>query len=211
MLIGYARVSTHEQNLDMQLDALKQAGCEKTFTDKISTLKAERKGLQEALEFLRPGDVLVVWKLDRLGRTLRQLIELVASFNQKGIGFKSLKETIDTTTSTGKLVFHIFAALAEFERDIIHERTRAGLDAARARGRTGGRPKALNPKQAAQAKSLYESRKHSIKDICDTLGISRGTLYKYIPEESKRQERGGQPVTTGEPRGGVRIRLRYKR
>ncbi len=211
MLIGYARVSTHEQNLDMQLDALKQAGCEKTFTDKISTLKAERKGLQEALEFLRPGDVLVVWKLDRLGRTLRQLIELVASFNQKGIGFKSLKETIDTTTSTGKLVFHIFAALAEFERDIIHERTRAGLDAARARGRTGGRPKALNTKQAALAKSLYESGEHSIQDICDTLGISRGTLYKYIPEESKRQERGGQPVKTGEPRGGVRVRLRYKR
>jgi len=180
MLIGYARVSTHEQNLDLQLDALKQTGCEKIFTDKISTRKAERKGLQEALEFVRPGDVLVVWKLDRLGRTLKQLIELVTSFDQQGIGFKSLKETIDTTTSTGRLVFHIFASLAEFERDIIQERTRAGLDAARARGRTGGRPKALSPKQAALAKSLYESREHSIKDICDTLGISRGTLYKYV-------------------------------
>ena len=134
MLIGYARVSTHEQNLDLQIDALKVVGCEKIFTDKISTLKAERKGLQEALDFLRPGDVLVVWKLDRLGRTLKQLIELIAMFNQKGIGFKSLKETIDTTTSTGKLVFHIFAALAEFERDIIRERTNAGLQAARARG-----------------------------------------------------------------------------
>lgn len=188
MQIGYARVSTHEQNLDMQIDALKQAGCDKIFTDKISSLKQERKGLQEALEFLRPGDVLVVWKLDRLGRTLKQLIELVAMFNQKEIGFKSLKETIDTTTSTGKLVFHIFAALAEFERDIIHERTRAGLDAARARGRVGGRPKALTPKQAALAQSLYESRKHgvaqhSIQEICDTLGISRGTLYKYVREQ----------------------------
>lgn len=180
MLIGYARVSTHEQNLDLQLDALKQAGCDRIFTDKISTRKAERKGLQDALEFVRPGDVLVVWKLDRLGRTLKQLIELVMSFDQQGIGFKSLKETIDTTSSTGRLVFHIFASLAEFERDIIQERTRAGLDAARARGRTGGRPKALNPKQAAQAKLLYESREHSIKDICDTLGISRGTLYKYV-------------------------------
>src|SRR2546423_8025219 len=167
MLIGYARVSKNEQNLDLQIDALKAAGCEKIFHDKITSLKEERKGLDEALAFLRPGDVLVVWKLDRLGRTLRHLIDLIAMFNQKGIGFKSLKETIDTTTSTGKLVFHIFAALAEFERDIIHERTQAGLDAARARGRRGGRPKALSPKQAALAQSLYDSKEHSIQDICD--------------------------------------------
>ena len=158
MLIGYARVSTHEQNLDMQTDALKAAGCTKVFTDKISTLKEERKGLNEALEYLRSGDVLVVWKLDRLGRTLKQLIELVAMFNQKGIGFKSLKETIDTTTSTGKLVFHIFAALAEFERDIIHERTNAGLEAARARGKNGGRPKSLPPREVQALKKLYESK-----------------------------------------------------
>lgn len=190
MLIGYARVSTHEQNLDLQLDALKQAGCQKIFTDKISTLKAERKGLDEALTFLRPGDVLVVWKLDRLGRTLKQLIELVAMFNQKGIGFKSLKETIDTTTSTGKLVFHIFAALAEFERDIIHERTRAGLEAARARGRRGGRPKALTPKQAALAQSLYDSKEHSIQDICDTLHVARGTLYRYVEKETVKVGQG---------------------
>jgi DNA invertase Pin-like site-specific DNA recombinase len=186
MLIGYARVSTHEQNLDMQIDALKAAGCQKIFTDKISTLKAERKGLDEALSFLRPGDVLVVWKLDRLGRTLKQLIELVALFNQKGIGFKSLKETIDTTTSTGKLVFHFFAALAEFERDIIHERTRAGLEAARARGRRGGRPKALTPKQEALAQSLYDSKEHSIQDICDTLHIVKSTLYRYIKHGEKQ-------------------------
>ncbi len=135
----------------MQIDALRAAGCEKVFTDKISTLKVERKGLQEALEFLRSGDVLVVWKLDRLGRTLKQLIELIASFDEKGIGFKSLKETIDTTTSTGKLVFHIFAALAEFERDIIHERTRAGLEAASQRqsrwATEGAEPKASNARQ----------------------------------------------------------------
>src|SRR6266851_1863285 len=152
MLIGYARVSKHEQNLDLQLDALKAAGCEKIFTDKITSLKEERKGLNEALAFVRSGDVLVVWKLDRLGRTLRHLIDLVAEFNKKGIGFKSLKETIDTTTSTGKLVFHFFGALAEFERDIIHERTRAGLEAARARGRSGGRPKSLPPQQVQALK-----------------------------------------------------------
>src|SRR6266571_2998870 len=175
MLIGYARVSKHEQNLDLQLDALKAAGCEKIFKDKISTLKEERKGLQEALDFLRPGDVLVVWKLDRLGRTLKQLIELVAMFNQKGIGFKSLKETIDTTTSTGKLVFHIFAALAEFERDIIHERTRAGLEAARARGRSGGRPKiqTKDPRKIALAKQLYADGHMQVQEICDTLHIGK--------------------------------------
>jgi|SRR5947209_5889116 len=187
MLIGYARVSTHEQHLDLQIDALKAAGCQKIFTDKISTLKAERKGLDEALAFLRPGDGLVVWKLDRLGRTLKQLIELVALFNQKGIGFKSLKETIDTTTSTGKLVFHVFAALAEFERDIIHERTRAGLEAARARGRSGGRPKIqdTDPKRIALAKSLYTAKDRPVKEICETLHISKSTLYRYVKVERK--------------------------
>src|SRR6266700_2886859 len=166
MLIGYARVSKNEQNLDLQLDALKAAGCEKIFHDKITSLKEERKGLDEALAFLRPGDALVVWKLDRLGRTLRHLIDLIATFNQKGIGFKSLKETIDTTTSTGKLVFHIFGALAEFERDIIHERTNAGLEAARARGRNGGRPKSLPPQKIALARKLYGEKKTTVKDIC---------------------------------------------
>ncbi len=185
MLIGYARVSTHEQNLDLQLDALKAVGCSKIFTDKISTLKEERKGLQEALDYVRPGDVLVVWKLDRLGRTLKQLIELVALLNKKGIGFKSLKETIDTTTSTGKLVFHIFAALAEFERDIIHERTRAGLDAARARGRSGGAPKSLSPQQVQALKKLYESKTMPVSQICSMFHIGRTTLYRYVNEEQK--------------------------
>jgi DNA invertase Pin-like site-specific DNA recombinase len=188
MLIGYARVSTHEQNLDLQIDALTAAGCEKIFTDKISTLKEERQGLQEALDFLRPGDVLVVWKLDRLGRTLKQLIELIATFEQKGIGFKCLKEIIDTTSSTGKLVFHIFASLAEFERDIIHERTRAGLAAARARGRLGGRPKlqTKDPKKIALARKLYAERNMPVQEICDTLHIGRSTLYRYIQDELAR-------------------------
>ena len=190
MRVGYARVSKHEQNLDLQLDALKAAGCEKIFTDKISTLKEERKGLNEALAFLRPGDVLVVWKLDRLGRTLKELIALVELFNQKGIGFMSLKETIDTTTSTGKLVFHIFAALAEFERDIIHERTRAGLDAARARGKRGGRPKTVNNKKIKAMLELYTSKQHTVPEICQMLGISKSTLYRHVKPE--------QPVAAAE-------------
>ncbi len=180
MLIGYARVSTQDQTLDLQTDALKQAGCEKIFTDKTSSAKTEREGLQDALDHLRAGDTLVVWRLDRLGRTLKQLIELINELHTKGIGFKSIREYIDTTTSTGKLTFHIFASLAEFERDIIRERTNAGLQAARARGRQGGRPKALTPRQVALAQSLYDSREHSIQDICDTLHISRGTLYRNI-------------------------------
>lgn len=180
MLIGYARISTQEQTLDLQLDALHRTGCEQLYTDTASGAKTERKGLQDALDHLRAGDTLIVWRLDRLGRTLKQLIELINDFNARGIGFKSLQENIDTTTSGGKLVFHIFGALAEFERDIIRERTHAGLQAARSRGRVGGRPKALNPKKAALAKSLYESKEHSIKDICETLGISRATLYKYV-------------------------------
>ncbi len=180
MLIGYARVSTHDQTLNLQLDALKLAGCEKTYTDTASGAKTEREGLQDALDHLRTGDTLVVWRLDRLGRTLKQLIELINEFNSQGIGFKSLQENIDTTTSGGKLIFHIFGALAEFERDMIRERTNAGLQAARARGRQGGRPKALTPKQVALAQSLYDSREHPIQDICDTLGISKGTLYKYL-------------------------------
>src|SRR6266581_716100 len=193
MLIGYARVSTHEQNLDLQIDALKAAGCQKIFTDKISTLKAERKGLDEALSFLRPSDVLVVWKLDRLGRTLTQLIELVAVFNKRGIGFKSLKETIDTTTSTGKLIFHIFAALAEFERDINHERTQAGLDAARARGHYGGRPKTLSNKKAEQLRSLYNDpiKKYSISDLCQMFGVSKTSLYRYIKPEQAQSPTAG--------------------
>src|SRR3954464_12002284 len=147
MLIGYARVSTDDQNLDLQRDALKKAQCEQIFTDTVSGTKARRPGLEEALSHLRARDTLVVWRLDRLGRSLRHLIDTVTDLQERGIGFKSLQENIDTTTSGGKLVFHIFGALAEFEREIIRERTQAGLQAAWARGRNGGRPQKLTDKQ----------------------------------------------------------------
>src|SRR5574339_852726 len=143
MLVGYARVSTLEQTLALQQDALTKAGCERLFTDTASGSQAVRPGLEEALAYVRPGDTLVVWRLDRLGRSLRHLIDTIALLQERGIGFRSLPEQLATTTSGGKLVFHVFGALAEFERDLIRERTQAGLLAARARGRLGGRPKAL--------------------------------------------------------------------
>jgi DNA invertase Pin-like site-specific DNA recombinase len=180
MLIGYARVSTSDQTLNLQKDALEKAGCDKIFTDMASGSKAERIGLDQAVSYVRKGDTLVVWRLDRLGRSLPHLIETITSLNNRGIGFKSITESIDTTTSGGKLIFHIFGALAEFERDIIRERTHAGLTAARARGRLGGRPKALNPKKAQQAQTLYNDKKHTIDEICRTLNISRATLYRYV-------------------------------
>src|SRR5512147_2003334 len=180
MLIGYARVSTTDQTLDLQEDALQKAGCDKIFTDTASGAKAERTGLDEALNYVRAGDTLVVWRLDRLGRSLKHLIETITGLNNRKIGFKSITESIDTTTSGGKLVFHIFGALAEFERDIIRERTQAGLTAARARGRKGGRPKALTPKKAQQALTLYNAKNHTINEICWTLNISRATLYRSI-------------------------------
>ena len=179
MLIGYARVSTDDQNLDLQRDALQKAGCEQIFTDTVSGTKAERKGLTDALSHLRSGDTLVVWRLDRLGRSLRHLIDTVTALQERGIGFKSLRESIDTTTSGGKLVFHIFGALAEFEREIIKERTRAGLTAARSRGKTGGRPKALTEKQVDMLSNLAADKDRSVEEICKTLGISRTTFYRY--------------------------------
>ena len=181
MLIGYARVSTHDQNLDLQLDALTKAGCDEAhiYTDTMSGAKAEREGLETALSHLRAGDTLVVWRLDRLGRTLKQLIELINDFNAHNVGFMSIQEHIDTTTSGGKLVFHIFGALAEFEREVIRERTNAGLKAARARGRLGGRPKALDTKKATQLKAMYKGGA-PIADILDLFKISRATLYKYV-------------------------------
>jgi DNA invertase Pin-like site-specific DNA recombinase len=181
-LIGYASVSTQDQHLRLQLDALKTAGCIKTFTDTVSGAKAERKGLEEALNFLREGDILVVWRLDRLGCSLKDLIEGLTELHSRNIGFKSLTESIDTTTSGGKLIFHIFGALAEFERDIIRERTHAGLTAARARGKKGGRPKSsLNEEKRFQlAKQMYETQKIPVGDICQSLHIPRSTFYKYM-------------------------------
>jgi DNA invertase Pin-like site-specific DNA recombinase len=194
MLIGYARVSTNEQTLALQSDALTKAGCSRVFTDTASGVAPSRAGLAEALHFARDGDVLVVWRLDRLGRSLKHLIETVTTLERQGIGFKSLMENIDTTTSGGKLVFHIFGALAEFERDINRERTRAGLEAARARGRNGGRPKAAmlnDPRKVAMAQALYNEKTNSIADICRTLRISRSTLYRYITPAQRAIEQTG--------------------
>jgi len=183
MLIGYARVSTDDQNLNLQRDALEKAGCDKIFTDQVSGTKAKRPGLEQALSHLRAGDTLVVWRLDRLGRSLRHLIDTITDLQERGIGFKSLTESIDTTTSGGRLVFNIFASLAEFEREIIRERTQAGLQAARARGRSGGRRKALTDKQVQQLKQLAADPNNSVEEMCKTFGISRMTYYRYVKSE----------------------------
>src|SRR6266566_6254038 len=186
MLIGYARVSTQDQTLHLQMDALEKIGCDKIYADTISGSATERKGLDEALAYVRAGDTLVVWKLDRLGRSLKHLIETISNLNNRNIGFQSITENIDSTTSDGKLIFHIFGALAEFERDIIRERTNAGLQAARARGRLGGRPKALTDKKQSMAQALYNDKSNSIADICKTLNISRATLYRYIQAQKQK-------------------------
>jgi len=185
MLVGYARVSTPDQNLALQRDALQQAGCDRLFADVASGVQTERPGLVDALAFLRTGDSLVVWKLDRLGRSLKDLIEQVATLQARQIGLRSLQENIDTTTSGGKLIFHVFGALAEFERDLIRERTQAGLQAARARGHRGGRPKVMDARKAALAQSLYRDRHYSPREICAILKISKTTLYRYLPREAK--------------------------
>ena len=186
MLIGYARISTHLQNLDLQKDALTKAGCEKIFVDEVSGAKAARPGLEQAMEMLREGDSLVVWRLDRLGRSLRHLIELVGQFDERKIGLKSLQESIDTSSSGGKLIFHMFGALAEFEHNLIQERTKAGLVAARARGRTGGRPPKLDEKQRKVVIQLYKERQQSVDEICRAMGISKQTLYSYVQAGSPR-------------------------
>jgi DNA invertase Pin-like site-specific DNA recombinase len=180
MRIGYARVSTSEQKLDLQMDALHTAGCERLFSDTVSGAKAERPGLAQALSACRTGDTLVVWKLDRLGRSLPHLVQTVHDLDARGVGFQSLRENIDTVSSGGRLVFHLFAALAEFERDLIRERTNAGLSAARARGRNGGRPRGVNQVKQKAALALQKDPTHSIREICQIVGISRNTYYKYI-------------------------------
>lgn len=172
----------------MQKHGLKQAGCEKIFTDIASGAKTDRPGLDNAFNHLRAGDILVVWKLDRLGRSLQHLIEMIKSLQEKKIGFQSLQENIDTTTSGGKLIFHMFSALAEFERDVIRERTKAGLVAARARGRFGGRPALLGAKQIQRLKKLYDARKNTVEEICRIFSISRPTFYNYINQASNKQK-----------------------
>ena len=181
MLIGYARVSTSDQNPALQVDALERAGCERIFVDEgVSGSKKSRPELDKCLDHVRSGDSLVVWKLDRLGRSLPHLLEVVGDLEGRGIQFKSLQETIDTSTPGGKLVFHVFCSLAEFERDLIRERTNAGLAAARARGRHGGRPSVLKPEQVKMGKALAQSREVPIADICKQLGCSRATYYRQI-------------------------------
>lgn len=179
-LIGYARVSTADQNPALQIDALRDAGCERIFADAASGARADRPELAHALDHLRESDTLVVWRLDRLGRSLPHLIETVGELQARGVAFRSLHEQIDTATPTGRLTFHIFGALAEFERDLIRERTQAGLAAARARGRLGGRPAALTKEAASVARQMYDSREHTVQTIADTLGVSRATIYRSL-------------------------------
>jgi DNA invertase Pin-like site-specific DNA recombinase len=183
MKIGYARVSTREQNLDMQVIALEEAGCDRIYEEKVSGVKAERPILNNLINQLRPGDILVIWKLDRLGRSLKNLVQLVQQLMENNIGLCSLNDPIDTTSPQGRLIFNIFASLAEFERDVICERTQAGLSAARARGRFGGRPRGLSKKAeatACAAETLYKEKKLSVIEICKKLNISKSTLYKYL-------------------------------
>lgn len=187
MLVGYCRVSTDDQVLDLQKDALVQAGCEKIFEDTCSGAKSDRPGLSTALEYVRAGDVLVVWRLDRLGRSLKHLIETVESLGDRQVGFRSLSESIDTTNAGGRLVFHLFGAMAEFERALIRERTMAGLASARARGRLGGRPKALTAKQIAIAKTLAADPNQSIQELCEHLGIGRTTYYRHVHPLLKKE------------------------
>lgn len=184
--IGYARVSTDDQSLQLQLDELNQSGCIRIFKDITSGIKTERKGLSAALDYIRPGDVLVVWKLDRLGRSLKHLIELVTGLEEKNIGFCSLQEAIDTTTNNGKLFFHLFGALAEFERGIIYERTMAGLKAAKARGKVGGRPRKMDKEKLIMARALMQDNSIPVKEVCKRLGICKATLYNYLNSDSDK-------------------------
>lgn len=189
MKFGYARVSTHEQNLDLQVKALKEDGCEKIITDKISGSSSDRPGLKKLKQdMLREGDTLVVWRLDRLGRSLRDLIDWVRELKAAGIHFHSLQENIDTSNAAGELIFHIFGSLAQFERNLIRERTKAGLEAARARGRLGGRPTKLNDDLQKYAIDLYQ-RKKPIQQICETLKIGKTTLYRYLASRNKGVEK----------------------
>ena len=191
MKIGYARVSTKDQKLEMQTEALQKAGCEKIFKETKSALK-ERPELQSMLKHLREGDIVVVWKLDRLGRSLKHLIDLVSGFREKGIEFISLNDSIDTTTAQGRLTFNIFASFAEFERELIRERTLAGLQAARERGRIGGRKKGLSPeakKTAFACYQLWEDKSRSVSDILKIVNVSKATFYRYIAWVKEEQEK----------------------
>ena len=189
MLVGYMRVSTAEQNLALQRDALEGVGCERLYEDTCSGAVTDRPGLTKALDQLRAGDALVVWKLDRIGRSLGHVVELVAGLQAKGIGLKVLAGGIDTSSSTGRLVFGIFATLAEFERDLIKERTLAGLAAARARGRTGGRPRLMTRAKLRTAMAMMADRNNIAGEVAEQLGISVSTLYAYVDGEGRAKPR----------------------
>ena len=191
MKVGYARVSTADQNSDLQIDALESEGCTNIFKDSASAANSDREGLKKALEFMREGDTLVVWRLDRLGRSLTQLIETVNTLQKYKKFLKSLQEKVDTGSPGGKLIFHIFGALVKFERDIIRERTLAGLAAARDRGRIGGRPRKLDENNISLARSLMDDDSYTTKDICNASSISKATLYRYL-QENNRSARSGE-------------------
>ena len=188
MRIGYARVSTGEQKLDAQLHALREAGCEKVYTDEQQSAVGPRPNLEACLDFLREGDTLVVWRLDRFGRSLKDLVEKMDALQSEGVAFVSLGEPIDTTSATGRLVFHLFAALAEFERELGRERTMAGLRAARAQGRTGGRPPALDEEDIPQVQALMRSDDIAVRQICERFDISKATLYRYVGPGGERRQ-----------------------
>lgn len=180
MLVGYARVSTVDQTLDLQRDALTQAGCERLFEDMASGVKTDRPGRTEALAYVRDGDTLAVWKLDRLGRSMQDLVATVEDLRVRGVGFRSLTEGIDTTSPAGKLVFHIFGALAEFERELIRERTNAGLASARARGRMGGAPPKMTRRKVELASKMMSDPQMSVAEVCEAIGVSDATLYRWV-------------------------------
>ncbi|MEO0819329.1 MAG: recombinase family protein [Pseudomonadota bacterium] len=196
MKIGYARVSTLEQDAALQEDALRAAGCARVITDQVSGSTAARPGLARLRDMLREGDTMVVWRLDRLGRSLPHLIAWAGWLEERGIGFESLQEKIETASPAGRLTFHLFAALAEFERNLIRERTAAGLAAARARGRTGGRPRALDADGRAQAVALYRARTLPVAEICTLLGISKPTLYAYLRQAEAAERAATQAGKT---------------
>ncbi len=183
--MGYVRVSKREQNPELQRRELRAAGCERIFEEKISSREESRPQLEAALDYCRKGDVLVVWRLDRLGRSIKELIELVNGLKERGVGFRSLRESLDTTTPGGKLVFHVFASMAEFERAVIRERTMAGLEAARARGRKGGRKPVMDERKVALASRLMRDRAVPISEVCGAVGVSRSTLYRYLTPDGK--------------------------
>lgn len=201
-LLGYCRVSTADQNQELQVDALTAAGCDRIFTDHASGKLEHRPALDAMLGLLRPGDTVVVWRLDRLGRSVKHLLEMVALLESRGVGLKSLHESIDTTTPTGRLTLHLFASIGQFERDLLVERTQAGLVAARSRGRRGGRPTVMTTEKIAVAKAMYASGDHDVTTIARVVGVSRASVYRALADRDAFtvSQDGVRPSTQGQPR-----------